>query len=49
MRKGGKGMGLTTDHNGNLIQISKRGIKFTGMAQPKIRMVAIDKAKRKLV
>ena len=51
MKRGGKGLGLTTDHNGNLIQISKRNLKFSHiMAQPDtvVRLVAMDKATKKL-
>ena len=32
MKPGGKGMGLTTDHNGNLMQINRKGIRFIGLA-----------------
>ena len=43
-------MGLTTDHNGNLIQINRKGVRFTHMAQPDsvIKMVAMETAKKKL-
>ena len=49
-KKGGQGLGITTDHYGNLIQINRKGIRFNHLAQPdsEIRLIAMEKAKEKL-
>ena len=50
MKRGGKGMGITTDHNGNLIQINRKGVRFIGMSQPDtvVKMMKMETAQKKL-
>ena len=49
-KKGNQGLGITTDHYGNLIQINRKGVRFNQLAQPdtEIRLIAMERAKEQL-